>query len=88
MRQMGLRGVVRGKETRTTIAGKAPCPADRVSPACAGTAELLNSLRSLGVLAGWEIWNQTKAALSEAGSSAVNGNLNLTHNPRRFAPRP
>ena len=31
MRQMGLRGVVRGKETRTTIAGKAPCPADRVN---------------------------------------------------------
>jgi hypothetical protein len=28
---MGLRGVVRGKETRTTIAGKAPCPADRVN---------------------------------------------------------
>jgi putative transposase len=31
MRQMGLRGVVRGKEPRTTIAGKAPCPADRVN---------------------------------------------------------
>ena len=31
MRQMGLRGVVRGKEARTTIAGKAPCPADRVN---------------------------------------------------------
>jgi putative transposase len=31
MRQMGLRGVVRGKETRTTIAGKAPCPTDRVN---------------------------------------------------------
>jgi putative transposase len=31
MRQMGLRGVVRGKETRTTIAGKAPCAADRVN---------------------------------------------------------
>ena len=31
MRQMGLRGVVRGKETRTTIPGKAPCPADRVN---------------------------------------------------------
>ena len=32
MRQMGLRGAVRGKETRTTIADKAtPCPADRVN---------------------------------------------------------
>jgi transposase InsO family protein len=32
MRQMGLRGVVRGKETRTTIADKAsPCPADKVN---------------------------------------------------------
>ena len=32
MRQMGLRGVVRGKEVRTTIADKAtPCPADRVN---------------------------------------------------------
>jgi putative transposase len=32
MRQMGLRGVVRGKETRTTIPDKAkPCPADRVN---------------------------------------------------------
>ena len=31
MRQMGLRGVARGKQTRTTIAGKAPCPADRVN---------------------------------------------------------
>ena len=31
MRQMGLRGVVRGKEVRTTIPGKAPCPADRVN---------------------------------------------------------
>jgi putative transposase len=31
MRQMGLRGVVRGKETRTTIPSKAPCPADRVN---------------------------------------------------------
>jgi len=31
MRQMGLRGVVRGKQTRTTIPGKAPCPADRVN---------------------------------------------------------
>ena len=31
MRQMGLRGVVRGKETRTTIPGKTPCPADRVN---------------------------------------------------------
>jgi transposase InsO family protein len=31
MRQMGLRGVVRGKETRTTVPAKgAPCPADRV----------------------------------------------------------
>ena len=31
MRQMGLRGVVRGKETRTTVPDKgAPCPADRV----------------------------------------------------------
>src|SRR5690349_13345893 len=31
MRQMGLRGVVRGKEARTTIPSKAPCPADRVN---------------------------------------------------------
>ena len=32
MRRMGLRGIVRGKETRTTIAGKAlPCPADEVN---------------------------------------------------------
>jgi putative transposase len=32
MRQMGLRGVVRGKETRTTMPDKgAPCPADRVN---------------------------------------------------------
>ena len=31
MHQMGLRGVVRGNETRTTIPGKAPCPADRVN---------------------------------------------------------
>jgi len=31
MRQMGLRGVARGKQTRTTIPGKAPCPADRVN---------------------------------------------------------
>ena len=32
MRDMGLRGAVRGKETRTTIADKAmPCPADRVN---------------------------------------------------------
>ena len=32
MRQMGLRGVVRGKEARTTIPDKAtPCPADRVN---------------------------------------------------------
>jgi transposase InsO family protein len=32
MRQMGLRGAVRGKETRTTIADKAvPCPADKVN---------------------------------------------------------
>jgi transposase InsO family protein len=32
MRDMGLRGVVPGKETRTTIADKArPCPPDRVS---------------------------------------------------------
>lgn len=31
MRQMGLRGAVRGKETRTTVADKAaPCPADKV----------------------------------------------------------
>jgi transposase InsO family protein len=31
MRQMGLRGVVRGKETRTTVPDKGvPCPADRV----------------------------------------------------------
>ena len=32
MRGMGLRGIVRGKETRTTIADKAlPCPADKVN---------------------------------------------------------
>lgn len=32
MRQMGLRGVVRGKETRTTVPDKGvPCPADRVN---------------------------------------------------------
>ena len=32
MRRMGLRGAVRGKETRTTIADKAtPCPADKVN---------------------------------------------------------
>jgi len=32
MRQTGLRGAVRGKETRTTIADKAtPCPADKVN---------------------------------------------------------
>ncbi len=32
MRRMGLRGVVRGKENRTTIADKAsPCPADKVN---------------------------------------------------------
>ena len=32
MRSMGLRGIVRGKETRTTIADKAlPCPADKVN---------------------------------------------------------
>jgi len=32
MRQMGLRGVVRGKETRTTMPDRgAPCPADRVN---------------------------------------------------------
>ena len=32
MRRMGLRGVVRGKETRTTISHKAsPCPADKVN---------------------------------------------------------
>jgi transposase InsO family protein len=32
MRQMGLRGVSRGKEVRTTIADKAaPCPADKVN---------------------------------------------------------
>ena len=32
MRTMGLRGVVRGRETRTTIADKAvPCPADKVN---------------------------------------------------------
>ena len=31
MRRLGLHGAVRGKETRTTIAGKAaPCPADKV----------------------------------------------------------
>src|SRR3569833_1734033 len=32
MRQMGLRGVTRGKEPRTTVAARAmPCPADRVN---------------------------------------------------------
>ena len=32
MLQMGLRGAVRHKETRTTIADKAtPCPADKVN---------------------------------------------------------
>jgi len=32
MRSMGLRGVVRGEEVRTTIADKAlPCPADKVN---------------------------------------------------------
>ncbi len=32
MRQMGLRGVVRGKETKTTVADKAtPCPMDKVN---------------------------------------------------------
>ena len=32
MRQLGLRGVVRGKETRTTVPDKgAPCPTDRVN---------------------------------------------------------
>jgi putative transposase len=32
MRRMGPRGVVRGKETRTTVADKAtPCPADKVN---------------------------------------------------------
>jgi transposase InsO family protein len=32
MRRMGLRGIVRGKETRTTIADRAlPCPADKVN---------------------------------------------------------
>jgi transposase InsO family protein len=32
MRQLGLRGVVRGKETRTTMPDRgAPCPADRVN---------------------------------------------------------
>ncbi len=32
MRRMGLRGAIRGKETRTTIADKAaPCPADKVN---------------------------------------------------------
>ena len=32
MRRMGLRGAVRGKETRTTIADRAaPCPADKVN---------------------------------------------------------
>ena len=31
MRQLGLRGVVRGKETRTTVPAKGtPCPADKV----------------------------------------------------------
>jgi hypothetical protein len=41
------------------------------SGSSAGTAELLNSLRSLGVLAGWEIWIRTKAARSRAGSSTA-----------------
>ena len=32
MRRMGLRGVLRGRETRTTVSDKAtPCPADRVN---------------------------------------------------------
>ena len=32
MRRMGLRGAVRGKETKTTITDKAtPCPADKVN---------------------------------------------------------
>ena len=32
MRDMGLRGVVRGRETRTTISNPAtPCPTDRVN---------------------------------------------------------
>jgi hypothetical protein len=32
MRQMGLRGVIRGKEAKTTVSDKAmPCPADRVN---------------------------------------------------------
>ena len=32
MRQMGLRGVIRGKDVRTTVSDKAmPCPADRVN---------------------------------------------------------
>jgi transposase InsO family protein len=32
MRRVNLRGAVRGKETRTTIADKAaPCPADKVN---------------------------------------------------------
>ena len=32
MRQLGLHGAVRGKETRTTMADKAaPCPADKVN---------------------------------------------------------
>ncbi len=32
MRQMGLRGVIRGREARTTVSNKAmPCPADRVN---------------------------------------------------------
>ena len=32
MRQMGLRGAIRGKEVRTTVADKAvPCPADKVN---------------------------------------------------------
>ena len=32
MRQMGLRGVIRGKEARTTVSDRAmPCPADRVN---------------------------------------------------------
>ena len=32
MRQLGLRGVIRGKETRTTMPNKgAPCPADKVN---------------------------------------------------------
>ena len=39
MRQMGLRGAVRGKEARTTIADKAsPCPADKVNRQFVATA--------------------------------------------------